>query len=93
MTVPVGIATILFLPDTPHTTRAWFLTKDECVLGIERVEKAGKAPPVPITWAKLRRIFTRRSTHIYPTTLNQATGRLLTAIDEQGGTLSCSAIS
>ncbi|KAE9376391.1 MFS general substrate transporter [Stipitochalara longipes BDJ] len=59
MTVPVGIATIIFLPDTPHTTRAWFLTADECVLSLERVKKAGKAPPVPITWAKARRIFTR----------------------------------
>ncbi|PMD36352.1 MFS general substrate transporter [Hyaloscypha variabilis F] len=59
MTVPVGIATVLFLPDTPHTTRAWFLTADECALGLERVKKAGKAPPVPITWAKARRIFTR----------------------------------
>jgi ACS family pantothenate transporter-like MFS transporter len=70
MTVPVGIATILFLPDTPHTTLAWFLTKDECALGLARVEKAGKAPPVPITWQKLRRIFTRWSMHIYPTILN-----------------------
>jgi ACS family pantothenate transporter-like MFS transporter len=64
MTVPVGIATVLFLPDTPHTTRAWFLTADECALGLERVKKAGKAPPVPITWAKARRIFTRWSMHI-----------------------------
>ncbi|KAA8575838.1 hypothetical protein EYC84_004927 [Monilinia fructicola] len=59
MTVPVGLATILLLPDTPHTTRAWYLTKNDCALAVERVEKAGKAPPVPITWAKIRRMFTR----------------------------------
>jgi ACS family pantothenate transporter-like MFS transporter len=64
MTVPVGIVTILFLPDTPHTTHAWYLSKDECALAVERVEKAGKAPPVPITWAKIRRMFTRWSKDI-----------------------------
>lgn len=61
MTLPVGFATIFLLPDTPHNTRAWYLTKNECALAIERVEKAGKAAPVPITWAKIRRMFTRWS--------------------------------
>ncbi|KAF7917387.1 uncharacterized protein EAE98_010150 [Botrytis deweyae] len=59
MTLPVGFATIFLLPDTPHTTRARYLTKHECALAIERVEKAGKAAPVPITWTKIRRMFTR----------------------------------
>ncbi|RFU34101.1 hypothetical protein B7463_g2257, partial [Scytalidium lignicola] len=59
MTVPVGLATIILLPDTPHTSRAWYLTKEELAFGLERVQKAGKAPPVPITWSKVRRIFTR----------------------------------
>ncbi|KAH8807539.1 pantothenate transporter liz1 [Xylogone sp. PMI_703] len=59
MTVPVGFATLLLLPDTPHTSRAWFLSKEELTLGLERVQKAGKAPPVPITWFKVKRIFTR----------------------------------
>ncbi|ATZ51451.1 hypothetical protein BCIN_07g00870 [Botrytis cinerea B05.10] len=61
MTLPVGFATIFLLPDTPHNTRAWYLTENECTLAIERVEKAGKAAPVPITWAKIRRMFTRWS--------------------------------
>jgi ACS family pantothenate transporter-like MFS transporter len=64
MTIPAGIATIILLPDTPHTTRAWFMTKEDRALAIERVQKAGKAPPVPITWAKLKRMFTRWSLHI-----------------------------
>lgn len=59
MTVPVGLATALFLPDTPYTTRAWFLTKDECELSIERVRKAGKAPPVKITLKTFVRILSR----------------------------------
>jgi ACS family pantothenate transporter-like MFS transporter len=59
MTVPVGFVTFFFLPDTPHKTRAWFLTPEERQLGLERVKKAGKAPPVKITLATFRRIFSR----------------------------------
>lgn len=59
MTVPVGFVTFFFFPDTPHNTRAWFLNKDECDLALERVSKAGKAPPVKITTATFRRIFSR----------------------------------
>lgn len=59
MTVPVGFLTFFFFPDTPHTTRAWFLTPAERQLGLERVERAGKAPPVKITFATFKRIFSR----------------------------------
>ncbi|KAL3421357.1 major facilitator superfamily transporter [Phlyctema vagabunda] len=59
MTVPVGLITALFLPDTPHKTRAWFLTKEEVAIALSRVEKAGKAAPVPLTFAKVRRILSR----------------------------------
>ncbi|CAI4215823.1 unnamed protein product [Parascedosporium putredinis] len=44
MTVPVGIATFFFLPDTPYTTTAWFLTEEERALALERVRKQGTAP-------------------------------------------------
>jgi MFS transporter, ACS family, pantothenate transporter len=57
MTVPVGIVTAFFLPDTPHQTRAFFLTKEEKELGLERVQKAGKAAPVPLNWAKVKKIL------------------------------------
>ncbi|KAL1624844.1 hypothetical protein SLS54_003567 [Diplodia seriata] len=59
MTVPVGLATFLLLPDTPYTTRAWFLTEAECELAVERVRKAGKAAPVKITWKTFARILSR----------------------------------
>lgn len=59
MTVPVGLATFFFLPDTPYTTRAWFLTRDECELSVVRVTKAGKAPPVKITFRTFTRILSR----------------------------------
>ncbi|EXJ77096.1 hypothetical protein A1O3_10254 [Capronia epimyces CBS 606.96] len=57
MTVPVGLATFLLLPDTPYTSRAWYLTMDERHLAEERVRKAGKAPPVKITRATFKKIL------------------------------------
>ncbi|KAL3482084.1 major facilitator superfamily domain-containing protein [Aspergillus californicus] len=57
MTVPVGIATFFFLPDTPYTTRVWYLSERERELAIERVVKAGKAPPVKITLNTFKRIL------------------------------------
>ncbi|KAB2579275.1 Pantothenate transporter liz1 [Lasiodiplodia theobromae] len=59
MTVPVGLATFFILPDTPYTTRAWFLTEEECELSVERVRKAGKAAPVKITLNTFVRILSR----------------------------------
>lgn len=59
MTVPVGLATFFFLPDTPYTTRAWFLTQKECELSVERVAKAGKVRPVKMTLKTFTRILSR----------------------------------
>lgn len=57
MTVPVGLATYFFLPDTPYTTNAWFLTQEERDLAAERVQKAGKAAPVKITVKTFKKIL------------------------------------
>ena len=57
MTVPVGIASFFLLPDTPHTTHAWYLTKQERELATERVLRAGKANPVEITIATFKKIL------------------------------------
>lgn len=59
MTVPVGLATFIFLPDTPHTTRVWYLTDSERELALERSLGAGKAPPVKMSVATFKRIFSR----------------------------------
>jgi ACS family pantothenate transporter-like MFS transporter len=53
MTLPVGVITAIFFPDTPHKTRAFFLSKEERELGIERIRKAGKAAPAPLNFAKV----------------------------------------
>jgi len=57
MTVPIGIVTYIFLPDTPYTTRAWFLTEEERTLAKERAIMAGKAAPVKVTPATFKRIL------------------------------------
>ena len=57
MTVPVGLATYVFLPDTPYTTRAWFLTQEEKEIAAARVLKAGKAAPEKVTVATFKRIL------------------------------------
>lgn len=59
MTVPVGVATWWVLPDTPYTTRAWYMSEDEKRLAIDRVAKAGKAAPKKITLATFQRVLTR----------------------------------
>ena len=65
MTVPVGLGTVFFLPDTPHKTRAWFLSNAEVDLALERVELAGKAAPVKITFVTFKKIFSRWSKHFW----------------------------
>jgi hypothetical protein len=57
MTVPVGLATYVFLPDTPHTTRAWFLSQDERDMAAARVVKAGKAAPAKTTARTLKKVL------------------------------------
>jgi ACS family pantothenate transporter-like MFS transporter len=57
MTVPVGLATYVFLPDTPHTTRAWFLSQDERDMAATRVVKAGKAAPAKITAGTFKKVL------------------------------------
>lgn len=57
MTVPVGLATFVVLPDTPYTTKVWFLSAEERELAIERVRRAGKAAPVKIRLATFKTIL------------------------------------
>ena len=59
MTIPVGLATFLILPDTPYTTKSRFLSAEECQLAIERVQKAGKAKPAGVNFQTIKRVLTR----------------------------------
>lgn len=57
MTVPMGLATYVFLPDTPYTTHAWFLTQIEKDMAAARVLKAGKAAPAKLTVQTFKNIL------------------------------------
>lgn len=57
MTIPVGLATYVFLPDTPYTTNAWFLTQNERDIAAARVLKAGKAAPTKMTAQTFKNIL------------------------------------
>ncbi|KAI0137121.1 pantothenate transporter liz1 [Xylariales sp. AK1849] len=59
MTVPIGLVTFFVLPDTPYTTRSRFLTAKECEMALERVQKAGKAAPTPVTFQTFKRVFSK----------------------------------
>ena len=78
MTVPVGLATYVFLPDTPYTTRAWFLTQEEKDIAAARVLKAGKAAPEKVTVATFKRIL--RSWKWYAFVLGYVVSRSLSNV-------------
>ncbi|KAK1830679.1 major facilitator superfamily domain-containing protein [Podospora conica] len=59
MTVPVGIATFFFFPDTPYKKKPWFLTEEEHAIAIRRVQSVGIAPPAKITLGTFKRILSR----------------------------------
>lgn len=59
MTVPVGIATFFFFPDTPYKKKPWFLTEEEHAIALRRVQSVGIAPPAKITWGTFTRILSR----------------------------------
>jgi MFS transporter, ACS family, pantothenate transporter len=57
MTLPVGIVTAFFFPDTPHITRAFFLSREEKELGLARAQNAGKAAPAPLSFSRVARVL------------------------------------
>ncbi|SPO07533.1 related to transporter protein [Cephalotrichum gorgonifer] len=59
MTVPVGISTFFFLPDSPFSDKVWFLTEEEHALALERVRKQGTAPATGISFKQVGRVLTR----------------------------------
>ncbi|KAK3369539.1 pantothenate transporter liz1 [Lasiosphaeria ovina] len=59
MTVPVGVGTFFFFPDTPYKKKPWFLTNEEHAIAIKRVQDIGIAPPAKITLRTFTRILSR----------------------------------
>lgn len=65
MTVHVGFFTAGFFPDTPHTTRAFFLSEKERQMGLDRVLKAGKAAPANLNAATFKKVFTSWKWYVF----------------------------
>ncbi|KAJ7364304.1 major facilitator superfamily domain-containing protein [Mycena albidolilacea] len=60
MTIVVGLAGFVFLPDYPNTPnpRAFWFTTNDAKIAMARLERHGRAEPKPISWAGARRTFT-----------------------------------
>ncbi|KAJ5009889.1 Pantothenate transporter liz1 [Colletotrichum sp. SAR 10_99] len=52
MTIPVAIYGFIFFPDTPHTTKAFYLTKEERKLAASRVPEIQEKSPLTFRFAK-----------------------------------------
>ncbi|KAJ0426593.1 alpha/beta-hydrolase [Aspergillus carlsbadensis] len=55
--VPVAIYGLIFYPDTPETTTAFYLSEWERKRAIERMEQDGRAPKMKFDWTIIRRIL------------------------------------
>ncbi|KAH0437808.1 major facilitator superfamily transporter [Colletotrichum camelliae] len=52
MTIPVAIYGFIFFPDTPHTTKAFYLTEEERKLAASRVPEIQEKSPLTFHFAK-----------------------------------------
>ncbi|KAI0483391.1 major facilitator superfamily domain-containing protein [Xylariaceae sp. FL0804] len=58
ISVPIAVWGFFAIPDLPHTTRAFYWTQEEKMLGVARMEKIGRKPPQRLTLSVLRKVFT-----------------------------------
>ncbi|BCS17496.1 uncharacterized protein APUU_10324A [Aspergillus puulaauensis] len=59
ISVPVAIWGFFGLPDTPHTTRAFYWSSEHIRYGIERIEKIGHREQPKFTWKEAKRVYLR----------------------------------
>ncbi|KAL3455823.1 alpha/beta-hydrolase [Aspergillus heterothallicus] len=55
--VPVALYGLVFYPDTPETTTAFYLSDWERKRAIERMEQDGRAPKMKFDWTVIRRVL------------------------------------
>ena len=67
ISLPVCIATFIFLPDVPEICTSFYLTKDEIAFAQKRMQLEGRRNREPYTRSKIWKIFS--SWHIYMLTL------------------------
>ncbi|KAL4964469.1 major facilitator superfamily domain-containing protein [Aspergillus stella-maris] len=59
ISVPVALWGFFGLPDTPHTTRAFYWSAEHIKYGIDRIEKFGHREQVRFTWKEAKRVYLR----------------------------------
>jgi MFS transporter, ACS family, pantothenate transporter len=57
ISLPIALAGFWLLPDTPETTRAFYISKDEAAIAKRRMELEGRAGRAPWTFVKVRKIL------------------------------------
>jgi MFS transporter, ACS family, pantothenate transporter len=57
------------IPDNPYTTKARWMTHEEKSMYIARMEGLDRRKPVPLSWAKVRSIFTHWRIYVMTLTL------------------------
>ncbi|KAI1612754.1 major facilitator superfamily domain-containing protein [Exophiala viscosa] len=57
ISIPIAIWGFFAIPDLPHTTKAFYWTKEDKEYGIERIETIGRGAPRRLTLQALRGVF------------------------------------
>ncbi|KAJ9134340.1 Pantothenate transporter liz1 [Pleurostoma richardsiae] len=58
ISIPIAIWGFFAIPDLPHTTKAFYWTKEDKEYGVERIEKIGRGAPRPLTWKSIKSVYT-----------------------------------
>jgi ACS family pantothenate transporter-like MFS transporter len=65
LALPVAIYGYIFFPDTPHTTKAFYLTEWERQRARERIEEEGRAPVGKLDLTCFKRILTSWQLYVF----------------------------
>ncbi|KAJ4320923.1 hypothetical protein N0V84_005627 [Fusarium piperis] len=57
ISIPIAVWGFFAIPDLPHTTRAFYWTKDDREYGIQRAESNGRVAPQPLTLRAIKGVF------------------------------------
>ncbi|KAF5012750.1 hypothetical protein FDECE_1170 [Fusarium decemcellulare] len=57
ISIPIAVWGFFAIPDLPHTTRAFYWTKDDREYGVQRAENNGRVAPQPLTLQAIKGVF------------------------------------
>ncbi|EXJ77142.1 hypothetical protein A1O3_10300 [Capronia epimyces CBS 606.96] len=57
ISIPIAIWGFFAIPDLPHTTRAFYWTKDDKEYGVKRIEKIGRGAPRRLTFKIIKSVY------------------------------------